>query len=105
MATLYQQDGVVVTLGPEPVLVEQVLQLQVQLPAGFELQQAQIVGLSMAMGQIPLRLQHHAGGYNAEFVLGACSDPAMQWQLQLQLVTPQGQLRRLDLPFYSRWGQ
>ncbi|MFC4654463.1 MULTISPECIES: hypothetical protein [Rheinheimera] len=100
---LYQHDGITVRVGPEPLLVEQVLQLDVQLPAGASLKKAEIVGLSMAMGLIPLRIEARNRSYQSEFVLGACADPHMQWQLQLSLIDAAGMPLRLDVPFYTSW--
>jgi len=100
---LYQLNGVEVKIGPEPVLVEQVLTLTVTLPADYQVQQAQVVGLSMAMGIIPLAFTRDKDGYRAEFVLGACSEPNMQWQLELTVVGPDGASVQLKLPFHSAW--
>ena len=41
--------------------------------------------------------------WQAEFFLGACSDPAMQWQLLLQLHNSQGGSRRVAQILQSSW--
>lgn len=105
---LYQGQGVAVSLSPAEVPVEQILNWRIQLSEGWQIKQAVVVGLSMSMGTIPLQFKSHAaedGVFAAEMVLGACSQPKMQWQLQLTLTHVTEGEQQLLLPFYSSWGQ
>lgn len=53
--------------------------------------QGKIVGTNMAMGTIPLFFTPTADGqWSGQFMLGACTEPVMHWQLQLQLTLADG---------------
>jgi hypothetical protein len=60
-------------------------------------------GVSMYMGRIPLQFTLHNGQWQAEFFLGACSDPAMLWQVQLEMEFADGEKRSLKQQFHSSW--
>ncbi|WNO60977.1 hypothetical protein [Rheinheimera sp. MMS21-TC3] len=70
---------------------------------------ADIVGVSMYMGKIPLRFvsvtnpTKHTALYKAEFLLGACSEPNMQWQLNMHIVYSDGSTETKTSKFYSSW--
>ncbi|WP_233079444.1 hypothetical protein [Rheinheimera soli] len=103
---LHQDDQVSVSLSPAEAPVEQLLNWSVQLSEGWHIKHAEVVGVSMSMGTIPLLFKAVTGQqqqYVAEMVLGACSQPKMKWQLQLTLLhVTQGE-KVLLLPFYSSW--
>ena len=64
----------------------------------------ELTGATMYMGTVPLRFSKTAENqWQAEFFLGACSDPAMQWQLLLQLHNSQGGSRRVAQILQSSW--
>jgi hypothetical protein len=60
-------------------------------------------GDSMYMGEVPLRFYQQDGMWQADFLLGACSDPTMIWQLQLELEFADGKKRLLKQQFQSSW--
>lgn len=102
---LHQDQHLRVSLSPAKAPVEQLLTWTVELTAGWQIKQAQVVGLSMSMGVVPLLFQPTSGSqqFQAEMVLGACSQRTMQWQLQLTLLDPSHVEKQLLLPFYSSW--
>lgn len=61
-----------------------------------------IVGKTMYMGEIPLRFVFNKQ-WQAELILGACSEPEMQWQLDIEVIYENGQVVRLQDVFSSRW--
>ncbi|MDF3127310.1 hypothetical protein [Rheinheimera sp. 1928-s] len=103
---LHQDEYLSVSLSPAEAPVEQLLTWSVQLSEGWHIKHAEVVGVSMSMGTIPLLFKAVTGQqqqYVAEMVLGACSQPRMKWQLQLTLLhVTQGE-KLLLLPFYSSW--
>jgi hypothetical protein len=103
---LHHDATVRVSLSPASAPVEQLLHWNIQLIDGWQIKKAQVVGVSMSMGIIPLLFKAVEGEprhYQAEMVLGACSQPQMQWQLQLTLLHPIAGEKALLLPFYSSW--
>ncbi|NRQ42501.1 hypothetical protein HRH59_07930 [Rheinheimera sp. YQF-2] len=88
------------TPGNAPVETPLQLQLTAENLAGVS---AHISGVSMYMGQIPLRFSQQGNSWQAEFLLGACSDPDMQWQLELELTFVNGEKRMLIQQFQSSW--
>lgn len=99
---VFEQEGIVLTLGPAPLEVEEVLFATLSLTEGLTLVSAELRGLTMNMGRIPLRFEQSDGLYKSEFVLGACSEPKMQWQLELVLAKG-AERSALEFPFYSTW--
>ncbi len=95
-----------ISLSPADAPVEEILYWTVELSDGWQIKQAEVTGLSMTMGTIPLLFKTAEGKasvYQAEMVLGACSQPRMKWQLQLQLLHATEGEKLLLLPFYSSW--
>lgn len=67
-------------------------------------------GVSMYMGRIPLQwrqaevtAERETAMWTAEFFLGACSDPDMQWQLELWLDYADGRRELQSVQFSSSW--
>jgi hypothetical protein len=103
---LHQENQIQVSLSPADAPVEQLLVWSVRLKDNWQIKQAEVTGLSMAMGTIPLLFKESStepGLYLAEMVLGACSQPKMQWQLKLTLHSASSGEKMLLLPFYSSW--
>lgn len=103
---LHQDQNVSVSLSPAAVPVEEILNWTIKLADGWQIKRAEVTGLSMSMGTIPLVFKAVAGQsqlYSTEMVLGACSQPRMQWQLQLTLLHATKGEQLLLLPFYSSW--
>ncbi len=103
-----------------PVILLQTDQLQLQLsPAGAPVEtpltltltaeqlvraQGELSGVSMYMGVIPLRFTAiSADQWQAEFLLGACSDPHMRWQLVIQLEYANGEKHTIKQQLQSSW--
>ncbi|MBY0418113.1 MAG: hypothetical protein K2W88_08660 [Pararheinheimera sp.] len=103
---LHKDTQVSVNLNPADAPVEEILNWTIKVADGWQIKQAEVIGLSMSMGTIPLlfkALDGQPGVYNAEMVLGACSQPRMKWQLQLKLLHATQGEKLLLLPFYSSW--
>ncbi|MGY5797286.1 hypothetical protein [Rheinheimera faecalis] len=103
---LHKDKQVSVSLSPADAPVEEVLNWAIELSDGWQIKQAEVTGVSMSMGTIPLLFKAVDGQpefYKAEMVLGACSQPRMKWQLQLKLHHATQGEKLLLLPFYSSW--
>lgn len=62
-----------------------------------------IRGKTMYMGEIPLRFEFRQQQWQAELMLGACTEPKMQWQLELEITYQNGEKITLQDVFDSRW--
>jgi hypothetical protein len=103
---LHQDEKVRVSLSPADAPVEEILNWTIELSEGWQIKQAEVIGVSMSMGTIPLLFKAMDGQpslYSSEMVLGACSQPRMKWQLQLKLHHATQGDKLLFLPFYSSW--
>lgn len=103
---LHKDTQVSVSLSPADAPVEEILNWTIELSEGWQIKQAEVTGLSMSMGTIPLSFKVADGRplfYSSEMVLGACSQPRMKWQLQLKLHHATQGEKVLLLPFYSSW--
>lgn len=99
---LLEDADIQLRLTPGNAPVETPLQLQIIAPQ-LAAVHAELTGLSMYMGRIPLRFTQQGDVWQAEFLLGACSDQNMQWQLQLQLEFSDGKKRTIKQQFRSSW--
>ncbi len=98
-------DDIQLQLSPGDIPVETLLKIQLKSQSPLVLVSAELTGVSMYMGRIPLRFVQDpsTGLWHADFMLGACSDPKMTWQLELILTDLQGQSRQLTTNFQSSW--
>lgn len=110
MLVLYQQPALAIHLSPAAAPVETPLQIIVQSEQPIREISAELSGVSMYMGLIPLRFQKlntdgsgSSEQWQAVFLLGACSDPAMIWQLNLTLQLADGQKLSINERFNSSW--
>lgn len=62
-----------------------------------------IRGKTMYMGEIPLRFEFRQQQWQAELMLGACTEPNMQWQIELEVTYHNGEKITLQDVFDSRW--
>ena len=100
--TLLEDANIQVRLTPADAPAETPLQLQLIGPQLLAVH-GELTGVSMYMGRIPLRFTQQGEIWQAEFLLGACSDPNMQWQLHLQLEFSDGKKRTIKQQFHSSW--
>ena len=107
---LLKSDPLEVWIAPGNIPVEYPLQLTLALQQPVQQIQAEITGLSMYMGRIPLRFTRldtlqsdWTEQWQAEFLLGACSDPQMKWQLKLTVLYQSGEQVELIQTFSSSW--
>ncbi|MBU1436033.1 MAG: hypothetical protein KKF79_01565 [Gammaproteobacteria bacterium] len=93
------------TISPGHIPVETLLHIQIRTEKPLSSLSAVIVGKSMYMGKIPLRFtfDDKTGTWRSDFMLGACSDPEMLWQLQMLLTDQSGNQRELETEFQSSW--
>ncbi|MBU2425383.1 MAG: hypothetical protein KKA56_00735 [Gammaproteobacteria bacterium] len=93
------------TISPGHIPVETLLHIQIRTEKQLSSLSAVIVGKSMYMGKIPLRFtfDDKTGTWRSDFMLGACSDPEMLWQLQMLLTDQSGNQRQLETEFQSSW--
>ncbi|GGW71196.1 hypothetical protein [Alishewanella tabrizica] len=109
-AILLQTAEFILQISPGTIPVETALTLSLATQEPLVQVSAEIQGVSMYMGRIPLQWRQadttaeaKNTAWTAEFFLGACSDPQMQWQLQLWLEYPDGRKVPYLVPFQSRW--
>ncbi len=89
-------------LTPAEAPVETPLQLQLSAKDVVAIS-GELTGISMYMGRIPLRFTQHNELWQAEFLLGACSEPAMLWQVELELSFANGEKHKVKQQFHSSW--
>ncbi|WP_213994973.1 hypothetical protein [Arsukibacterium sp.] len=107
---LHQQAGLLLSLSPADAPVETPLLVKLVSQQPIVSISAELSGVSMYMGLIPLRFHKLStptrGGaeqWQAEFLLGACSDPAMLWQLNLTVQLADGRKLLINEQFNSSW--
>jgi len=98
-------EGVTLKISPGQIPVETLLKLQLQSEQPLKKISAELTGVSMYMGRIPLRFTQDSttGLWQTDFMLGACADPKMTWRLTLTLTDVAGQTRQLVTEFQSSW--
>lgn len=99
---LLQENTVQLELSPGHAPVETPLLLQLTAADVLSVS-GELTGVSMYMGEVPLRFSQLEGVWQAEFLLGACSDPDMLWQLQLEIRFADGQTRKFTKQFHTSW--
>lgn len=100
---LLDVDGLRLSVSPGHVPVETVLTLTLRAD-GLSAVTGELTGVTMYMGTVPLRFSQIAENqWQAEFLLGACSEPDMQWQLMLQLENKHGEKSTLKHTLQSSW--
>jgi len=109
-ATLLQTPELQLLVSPAQIPVETPLTMTLQSKEALNSVTGELRGVSMYMGRIPLQWRQAEATANtettvwiAEFFLGACSDPAMQWQLQLWLEYADGRRESQTVQFSSSW--
>lgn len=97
-------------VAPGNIPVEHPLQLTLKLQQSVKQLDAEITGISMYMGRVPLHFTRHdtlqldwTEQWQADFILGACSDPKMEWQLKLTVLYQSGEQVELIQTFSSSW--
>ncbi|MDX3774554.1 hypothetical protein QE250_10560 [Chromatiaceae bacterium AAb-1] len=93
-------------ISPEMIPVETPLTLSFYSAQPLHALSAEITGVSMYMGKIPLRFMPVATDnrhWQAVFLLGACADPEMQWQLELVMTYADGKTEKQLQLFHSSW--
>ena len=90
-------------LSPSEAPVETPLTLTVTAD-DISMLSGELTGVSMYMGRVPLRFSKQTENqWQAVFLLGACSDPDMQWQLVLHWQDAQGKNHTVKQQFQSSW--
>ncbi|MDP4537407.1 hypothetical protein Q3O60_14535 [Alkalimonas collagenimarina] len=93
------------TISPANVPVESLLRLDFQTVDTVVAITGEIIGVSMYMGRIPLHFSElNATHWRAELLLGACSDPAMEWRIIVTVQYASGKEQLLSETFRSSWG-
>ncbi len=107
---LYQQPQLALTLSPATAPVETPLSFTITSTEAIAVIKAELTGVSMFMGKIPMRFVKlntptlsDTEQWQAEFLLGACSDPAMLWQLSLTVLYADGRKLTINERFNSSW--
>ncbi len=101
-STVYQDGPVTVQLSPADAPVETPLKLTV-IADDISAVSGSITGVSMYMGRIPLRFSRTAEGFAADFLLGACADPNMLWQLDIEILYSDEKKHTVKQQFHSSW--
>lgn len=101
---LYDSTAEQLSISPESIPVESLLTLKLQTVAAIAAITAEVTGESMYMGRVPIRFeQMEASLWQAEFLLGACTDPNMQWRLTIHIQYEDGRELLISEVFQSRW--
>ena len=95
--------GVTLIFRPGRVVVETPATLELVISPAEVITEAYLTGGNMYMGKIPLRLVAGslAGHWETQYILGACTEPEMIWQLTVQIGNPQGPVRQVQYEFRS----
>ena len=109
-ATLLQTETLHLQISPSTIPVETPLTMSLDSHRELINVRGELRGVSMYMGRIPLQWRQRAvttademALWQAEFFLGACSDPDMLWQLDLWLDFADGQSEMQTVQFKSSW--
>jgi hypothetical protein len=108
-AVVNHQQGAILHYAPAPLQAERLLSLQVDLRQ-LESLPAQPVqhikgvlrGINLDMGVMPLIFKPDGALWRSEFMLGACTEAQMQWQLELIIVFEDGSQRVIHDRFISQ---
>ncbi len=90
---------------PARMVTESPLALDIQAPAGWQLQSARLLGISMEMPVLPLFFTKTnatavtSTRWQTQFLLGACADEQMTWRLELVFKDETGAVQRLSDEF------
>ena len=85
-------------LSAERVHPESPFSVSLQMPADALIESAKMQGITMYMGTIPVLFkQIDARLWQADIMVGACSEPNMLWQLDVR-VSHRGQVQTLAYP-------
>ncbi|CAM5194909.1 hypothetical protein [Alishewanella longhuensis] len=109
-ATLLQTPTLHLLVSPAQIPVETPLTMVLESATDLINVSGELRGVSMYMGRIPLQwrqaevtAERETAMWTAEFFLGACSDPDMQWQLELWLDYADGRRELQSVQFSSSW--
>ncbi len=102
---LVQKGPAALIYQPARLQTESPLQLDIHTPPGWQLHKAVLVGLSMDMPTLPLFFNRQQNAdptqltWQTQFLLGACADEQMRWQLDLLFIDEKGAEQRLSDQF------
>lgn len=100
---LFSKPGVSLHVSPARLTVETPITFTLN-GADIKSVQAELTGVNMYMGRVPVKFSQTAGSeWQAVFLLGACSEPDMKWQLVLQLTDIRGNKRQLSEILQVYW--
>lgn len=97
-----KKGSVALVYQPARLVTEAPLALDIQTPAGWQLHKATLTGLSMDMPMMPLFFTKSTTAsaniikWQSQFLLGACADAQMTWQLELIFKDEAGAEQRLN---------
>ncbi len=102
---LVKKGAVELIYQPARLVTEAPLALDIHTPVGWQLHKATLTGLSMDMPMMPLFFTKTSGpalntvNWQSQFLLGACADAQMTWQLELVFKDETGAEQRLNDQF------
>lgn len=109
-ASLLQTPTLNLLVSPAQIPVETPLRMRLETRDELVKVTGELRGISMYMGRIPLQWRQaelttasEMSVWTSEFFLGACSDPNMQWQLELWLEYADGSTVLKSVQFTSSW--
>lgn len=99
-------DDIQLQISPGNIPIETLLTMQLKSSGQLQQVSAELTGVNMYMGRIPLQFRYNApdARWEADFMLGACAEPKMIWKLTITLIDMQGKSRQLVTEFQSSWG-
>lgn len=99
---LYSDPELALQLTPGNAPVETPLQLHLNAKNVVSVS-GEITGISMYMGKIPLKFSQQQEVWQSEFLLGACSESNMLWQLELDVLFEGGEKLKIKQQLTSSW--
>lgn len=97
------EQGIVLHVSPARLTVETPITLTLNASDLSDIQ-AELTGINMYMGRVPVKFtQLSSTEWQAVFLLGACTEPDMKWQLAVQLTDNSGNQRHFEETLQVHW--
>lgn len=77
--------------------------INLSIPEGSVIIDAKLEGVTMYMGYIPVTFSRLADIYQAQTMVGICSEKNMEWKLRLQLQDSEGNTQHINYFFIVRY--
>ncbi|WP_404339826.1 hypothetical protein [Pseudoalteromonas mariniglutinosa] len=95
--------GIKVALSNIDISPETPFDVYAELPAGATIVSAQLEGVTMYMGYIPLKFTKTQNTFVANAMVGICSERTMTWRLVLAVELASGEITKVNYFFNSHY--